>query len=156
LIGEVSQERFGVKWTHVPYAGGAMPLNDVMAGRVDMSIDSILTLAPLVQGGRMRALAVTSAGRQPLLPDTPSFGELSPGFAVGTILGIAAPAKTPRPIVASLNKEIALAVAADTTKERLLAMGNNPKPGTPEQFTETVAQYVARWTGVIEKLGIAR
>jgi tripartite-type tricarboxylate transporter receptor subunit TctC len=156
LIGEVSQQRFDVKWTHVPYAGGAMPLNDVMAGRVDMSIDSILTLAPLVQGGRMRALAVTSAGRQPLLPDVPAFGEISPGFAVGTILGIAAPAKTPPAIVIRLNQEIAKAVAAEPTKERLRAMGNNPKSGSPQEFTETVAQYVARWTGVIEKLGIAR
>jgi tripartite-type tricarboxylate transporter receptor subunit TctC len=156
LIGEVSQQRFNVKWTHVPYPGGAMPLNDVMGGRVDMSIDSILTLAPLVQGGRMRALAVTSAGRQPLLPDAPSFGEISPGFAVGTILGIGAPAKTPPAIVARLNREIAKAVNAESTRERLLAMGNNPKASTPEEFTETVAQYVARWSGVIEKLGLAR
>ena len=82
LIGEVTKRRFGVQWTHVPYAGGAMPLNDVMAGRVDMSINSMLTISPLAQSGRMRAIAVTSAGRQPLLPDTPSFGELSPGFSV--------------------------------------------------------------------------
>jgi tripartite-type tricarboxylate transporter receptor subunit TctC len=82
LIGEITSRRFGVQWTHVPYTGGAQPLNDVMGGRVDMSIDSMLTLAPLVQAGRMRALAVTSAGRQPLMPDTPAFGELSEGFSV--------------------------------------------------------------------------
>lgn len=156
LIGEIAQERFNVKWTHVPYAGGAMPLSDVMGGRVDISIDSLLTLAPLITSGKMRGLAVTAAERQALLPGVPSFGELSPGFAVGTILGFAAPAKTPRPIVERLNREMALAIKADATQERLRAMGNNPKPGTPEEFTDTVAQYVARWTGVIEKLGIAR
>jgi len=133
-----------------------MPLNDVIGGRVDMSIDSMLTVAPLVQGGRMRALAVTSAERQAMLPDTPSLGELKPGFAVGTFLGIAAPAKTPPAMVARLNREIAKAVNAEATKERLRTMGNTAKAGTPEELTATVAQYVERWTGVINRLGIAR
>ncbi len=156
LIGEVTKRRFGVQWTHVPYAGGAMPLNDVMAGRVDMSINSMLTISPLAQSGRMRAIAVTSAGRQPLLPDTPSFGELSPGFSVGTILGLAAPAKTPPALVARLNREIANVVNTDEVKDRMRSMGNTAKPGTPEEFTQTVAEYVTRWTGVIEQLGLTR
>ena len=156
LIGEVSSRRFGVQWTHVPYAGGAMPLNDVMGGRVDMAMDSMLTISPLAQSGKMRALAVTSAGRQPLLPDTPSFGELSPGFAVGTILGLAAPAKTPPAIVARLNREIAAVVNTDAVKDRMRTMGNIAKTGSPEEFTQTVAEYVARWTGVIQQLGITR
>ena len=156
LIGEVSQQRFDVKWIHVPYPGGSQPLNDVMGGRIDMSIDSMLTLAPLVQSGRMRALAVTSAERQSLLPDAPSFGEISPGFAVGTILGIAAPAKTPAPIVARLNREIAKVVNTEEMRERLRAMGNTAKAGTPEEFTQTVSQYVERWSAVIDRLGIAR
>ena len=156
LIGEVCQERFGVKWTHVPYPGGAGPINDVIGGRVDMAINSMLTIAPLVNGGKMRALAVSSTGRDPLLPDTPSFGEISPGFFVGTILGLAAPAQTPRPIVERLNREIAKVVKTDVMRERLATMANKAIGGTPEEFTTTVAQYVARWTGVIEKLGIAR
>lgn len=156
LIGEVTKRRFGVEWTHVPYAGGAMPLNDVMTGRVDMSIDSMLTISPLAQSGKMRAIAVTSAGRQPLLPETQSFGELSPGFSVGTILGLAAPAKTPPAIVARLNREIAAAVNTEPVKERMRAMGNIAKAGTPEEFTATVAEYVARWTGVIAELGLTR
>ena len=155
LIGEVAGERFGVKWTHVPYPGGAGPTNDVIAGRVDMAINSMLTLIPLVNGGKMRALAVSSTNREPLLPDTPSFGELSPGFFVGTILGLAAPARTPRPMVERLNREIARVVNSDAMRERLLTMANHARAGTPEEFTATVAQYVARWTAVIEKLGIA-
>jgi tripartite-type tricarboxylate transporter receptor subunit TctC len=91
-----------------------------------------------------------------LLPDTPSFGEISPGFFVGTILGLAAPARTPRPIVERLNREIAKVVNTDTMRERLATMANKARAGSPEDFTETVAQYVARWNGVIEKLGIAR
>jgi tripartite-type tricarboxylate transporter receptor subunit TctC len=156
LIGEVCQERFGVKWTHVPYPGGPGPVNDVIAGRVDMSINSMLTLAPLVNGGKLRALAASSLERDPLLPDTPSFGEISPGFFVGTILGIAAPARTPRPIVERLNREIAKVVNTDAMRERLATMANKAKGGTPEEFTATVAQYVERWSGVIEKLGIGR
>ncbi len=156
LIGEVCQERFGVKWTHVPYPGGAGPVNDVIGGRVDMSINAMLTLAPLVNGGKMRALAVSSAERDPLLPDTPSFGEISPGFFVGTILGLAAPARTPRPIIERLNREIAKVVNTDAMRQRLAGMANKAKGGTPEEFTATVAQYVERWSGVIGKLGIAR
>jgi tripartite-type tricarboxylate transporter receptor subunit TctC len=156
LIGEIAQPQFGVQWTHIPYAGGAMPLNDVMAGRVDMSIDSMLTILPLAEGGRMRVLAVTSVKRQDLLPNVPSFGELSPGFSVGTFLALAAPARTPPAIVARLNREIAKAVAADATRDRLRALGNTAKSGTPEELTQTVAQYVERWTGVINKLGLAR
>ena len=156
LIGEVCQERFGVKWTHVPYPGGAGPVNDVIGGRVDMAINSMLTLAPLVNGGTLRALAVSSLERDPLLPSTPSFGEISPGFFVGTILGLAAPAGTPRPIVERLNREIAKVVNTDVMRERLATMANKAKAGTPEEFTAIVAEYVARWTGVIDKLGIAR
>ena len=156
LIGEVCQERFGVKWTHVPYPGGAGPVNDVIGGRVDMSINSMLTLAPLVSAGTLRGLATSSLERDALLPDTPSFGEISPGFFVGTILGLAAPARTPRPIVERLNREIARVVNTDAMRERLATMANKARAGIPEDFTETVAQYVARWNGVIEKLGIAR
>jgi len=156
LIGEVCQERFGVNWTHVPYPGGAGPVNDVIGGRVDMAINSMLTLAPLVNGGTLRALAVSSLERDPLLPSTPSFGEISPGFFVGTILGLAAPAGTPRPIVERLNREIAKVVNTEVMRERLATMANKAKAGTPEEFTAIVAEYVARWTGVIDKLGIAR
>ena len=156
LIGEVCQERFGVKWTHVPYPGGAGPVNDVIGGRVDMSINSMLTLAPLVSAGTLRGLATSSLERDALLPDTPSFGEISPGFFVGTILGLAAPARTPRPIVERLNREIARVVNTDAMRERLATMANKARAGSPEDFAETVAQYVARWNGVIEKLGIAR
>ncbi len=115
----------------------------------------MLTLAPLVKGGTMRALAVSSPRRDPLLPEIPSFGELSPGFFVSTILGLAAPVGTPRPIVERLNREIAKVVNTDAMRERLLGMANHAKPGTPEEFTQTVAQYVTRWTAVIERLGIA-
>jgi tripartite-type tricarboxylate transporter receptor subunit TctC len=74
---------------------------------------------------------------------------------VSTILGLAAPAGTPRPIVERLNREIAKVVNSDAMRERLLGMANHAKAGTPEDFTQTVAQYVARWTAVITKLGIA-
>ena len=156
LIGEVCQERFGMKWTHVPYPGGVGPVNDVIGGHVDMSINSMITLAPMVNSGKLRALVSSSLGRDPMLPETPSFGEISPGFFVGTILGLAAPARTPRPIVERLNREIAKVVNTDAMRQRLAAMGNTAKAGTPEEFAATVAQYVERWLGIIEKLGIAR
>ena len=137
-------------------SGRRQPVNDVIGGRVDMSINSMLTLAPLVNGGTLRALAVSSLERDPLLPDTPSFGEISPGFFVGTILGLAAPASTPRPIVERLNREIAKVVNTDAMRERLATWPTRPRRARRRSSPQTVAEYVERWTGVIDKLGIAR
>jgi len=131
LIGEVCQERFGVKWTHVPYPGGAGPVNDVIGGRVDMSINSMLTLAPLVSAGTLRGLAASSLERDALLPDTPSFGEISPGFFVGTILGLAAPARTPRPIVERLNRRHARTAGHDGQQGQGRNSGGFHRDGGP-------------------------
>jgi len=155
LIGELLKQQLGLQWTHVPYPGGAAPLNDVMTGRVDISVDSLLRLVPLGESGKLRLLAVSSDKRNERLPNVPALGEFSPGLAVGSFLALAAPAGTPPAIVARLNREIVKALSAEDLKQRLVALGNTPKTGSPEEVTALAAQYVARWTGIIQKLGIA-
>jgi tripartite-type tricarboxylate transporter receptor subunit TctC len=121
LIGELLQKRFGVKWTHVPYKGASTGLMDVAAERVSIAIDTPVTTLPLVQNGTLRPLAVSQEPRMPQLPDLPAVSEFSAGLNVGTYLGLAAPARTPRPIVDLLNGAMVAAVAdpnSATTSDR--------------------------------------
>jgi tripartite-type tricarboxylate transporter receptor subunit TctC len=154
LIGELLQRTFGVKWTHVPYKGGSTGLMDVSTGRVAVAIDTPVTTLPMIQGGRLRPLAVSQAPRMTQLPDVPAFSELSPGLNVGTYLGLAAPARTPRPIIDLLNRAVAAAVADATVQDRLKTLGNTPQSSTPEAFSQRVSNDVARWTKLIGELKI--
>lgn len=154
LIGELLQKTFGVKWTHVPYKGGATGLMDVAAERVSIAIDTPVTTLPLVQNGTLRPLAVSQEPRMPQLPDVPAVSEFSPGLNVGTYLGLAAPARTPRPIVDLLHRAMVSAVADPTVQQRLAAIGSTPQSSTPEAFRERVARDVERWTSLITELNI--
>ena len=155
LIGELIQRSYGVKWTHVPYKGGTAGPLDVSAGRVSVAIDTVLTTLPLLQGGRLRALAISQKPRAPQLPDVPAISELPPGVDTGSYLGLAAPAKTPRETIDVLNKAMVAAIDDPTIQERLRTIGNNPQSSTPEDFTKRVDGDVARWTKLILDLGIA-
>jgi tripartite-type tricarboxylate transporter receptor subunit TctC len=154
LIGELLQRSFGVKWTHVPYKGGATGLMDVSAGRVAVAIDTPVTTLPLIQGGKLRPLAVSQEPRMEQLPDVPAVSEFSPGLNVGTYLGLAAPARTPRPIIDLLNRAMVTAVVDPVVRERLKALGNTPQSSTPDAFTQRVSADVARWTKLIVDLKI--
>jgi tripartite-type tricarboxylate transporter receptor subunit TctC len=155
LIGELIQRSYGVKWTHVPYKGGTAGPLDVSAGRVSVAIDTVLTTLPLLQGGKLRALAVSQKPRVPQLPDVPAISELPPGVDTGSYLGLAAPARTPREIIDVLNKAIVAALNDATVQERLRTIGNNPQSSSPEEFTRRVTGDVARWTKLIIDLDIA-
>jgi tripartite-type tricarboxylate transporter receptor subunit TctC len=154
LIGELLQKRFGVKWTHVPYKGASTGLMDVAAERVSIAIDTPVTTLPLVQNGTLRPLAVSQEPRMPQLPDVPAVSEFSAGLNVGSYLGLAAPARTPRPIVDLLNGAMVAAVADPTVQQRLIAIGSTPQSSTPEGFTQRVARDVERWTELITELNI--
>jgi tripartite-type tricarboxylate transporter receptor subunit TctC len=154
LIGELIQRSYGVKWTHVPYRGGSAGPLDVSAGRVSVAIDTMLVTVPLVQGGKLRALAVSQKPRSPQLPDVPAISELPPGVDTGSYLGLAAPAKTPPEIVGLLNQAMVTAVNDPAIQERLRTLGNNPQPSTPEEFSKRVEGDVSRWTRLIADLGI--
>jgi len=146
LIGELLQRTFDVKWVHVPYKGGTSGLMDVSTGRVSVAIDTPVTSLPLVTSGKLRALAVSQAPRMTQLPDVPAFPELSKGLSVGTYLGLAAPAGTPRPVIDTLNKAMVEAVRDPDIQKALGVLGNNPQTSTPDEFRARVASDVARWT----------
>jgi tripartite-type tricarboxylate transporter receptor subunit TctC len=145
----------GLEMEHVPYRGLGPALTDLMAGRVDVTLGGAPTVAPLVQQGVLRALAVSSAKRVVSLPEIPTVAEtVSPGFDVVPWYGIAAPAGTPAPIVLRLNAEINASLNSASVKERLEQEGAVPAPMSPDQFASLIGTELGRWAKLIRDAGV--
>jgi len=147
----------GTKATHVPYRGAAPALNDLVAGVTSFFFDNLTTAIEFVRAGKLRALGLTSAQRNPLVPDLVPIRETLPelaSFDVSTWFGVFLPGATPRPIVDSLNAQMKAWLDDEKTKERFRAMAGFPAYGTPEQFNGFVNAQIAQWKGVIDKEGL--
>jgi tripartite-type tricarboxylate transporter receptor subunit TctC len=156
--GHVGFELFkfmtGTQIVHVPYKGGAAGINDLIAGQVQLMMESTNSITPFARAGRVRALAVTSAKRTAALPDVPTLAEAGvPGYEATTWTGIVAPVGTPKTIVARLNAELIKAVASPGFKEKATAIGSEPISSTPEQFADFVKKEYAKWGEVIRRSG---
>jgi tripartite-type tricarboxylate transporter receptor subunit TctC len=140
---------------HVPYKGAAPALQDVMGGRVDMSVDIILSSLPLVQGGKLRALAITSPQRSPLLPDVPTVAESGlPGYDFMAWYMLVAPAGTPAPIVAKLNDEMRKIAAMPDVRSRIEGMGGFVASPTQKETVSLLDGEFARWSKVAKERNI--
>ena len=128
--GEFFKMTTGIDMLHVPYRGGAPAVTDLMGGQVQVYFSPLPESISVIKGGKVRALAITTAKRSASLPDVPTVGESIPGFEVSTWQGIGAPKNTPAEIVATLNKEINAALADGTIKARLAELGSEPMPMT--------------------------
>ena len=154
LATELLSSMAGVKMTHIPYSGSAPAMADVMAGNAQLVMDLMFSALPQVNGGKLRAIAITGAKRSPLLPNVPTVAESGvPGFETLAWNGLMAPANTPRPIIDKLNAEIHKALDAPEMKERLRAQGFEPSPGTPEQFGALIRSEIDRWAKVVKSSG---
>jgi tripartite-type tricarboxylate transporter receptor subunit TctC len=154
LSGELFKVMAGVQMTHVPYKGSAPALQDLIAGQVQLMFDNLPPSLPQIKGGKLRALAVTSAVRAPALPDVPTVAEAGlPGFEASSWFGILAPAGTPPEVIARLNAEIAKWLASPEAKEKMLALGANAIGGTPEDFAKHIAAETAKWQRVVKASG---
>jgi len=155
LAGELFRTMAGVPLTHVPYKGGAPAIADVVAGQVPMAFSITLAALPYVRSGRLRALAVTSAARSAVAPEVPTMAESGfPGFEVTGWFGVLAPAATPRPIVLKLNRELVRILNEPEVRDRLIAQGADPAPGTPEQFSEYIRSESQRWSKLIQSAAL--
>jgi len=155
LIGEQFKQLTGVGLVHVHYRGAALALQDVVAGHVDMMFDVVALTREHASSGQVRALAVLSAQRNPVLPNVPTSAEVA--FAAlegGAWFGLMAPAGTPRAIVDWLNAESRKAFEAPEVRERMTRQGLQLPLGTPEEFAVTIAAESKRWGEVIQKGGI--
>ncbi len=154
LAGELFRSMAGIDIVHVPYRGGALAAVDVVGGQVQMMIDVMPNAFPLVKGGRVRGLAVTTAHRFPSAPDYPTIAESGvPGFEVSAWDGIFAPAGTPAAVIDRLNAAIRQALDDREVKESLLAHGAQTVAGTPEAFARHIAAEADKWAKVVRQSG---
>ena len=143
------------KMTHVSYKGLASALTDLIAGNIQVSMNSALPTIPHIKSGRVRALGTTGSKRLGILPDLPTVAEAGvPGYENATWSAIGAPARTPRPIVERLNREFAAVLALPDIKERYSAAGSTITGGTPEQFLEDWESELAKYGKLIKEAGI--
>ncbi|HVZ53997.1 MAG TPA: tripartite tricarboxylate transporter substrate binding protein [Pseudolabrys sp.] len=153
--GELFKYMTGTEIVHIPYRGGALAIQDLIAGRVDIMFESLQSIAPFAHAGTVHALAVTADHRSPAFPDLPTVAEAGvPGYAAATWTGIIAPAGVPRPIVDKLNAAINKAMASPAFKEKFDKTGDEPGGGTPEEFAATIKADSAKWGEVIKRAGI--
>jgi tripartite-type tricarboxylate transporter receptor subunit TctC len=140
----------GIDMVHVPYKGAILSLTDVMGGHVDSMFIAASAAIPQIQGGKVRALAVTSRRRAPSLPDVPTFAEAGfPTVEVDSRYGVLAPAATPREVIAKLNAAIVKALASPEVRERYPAQGLEPAPSTPQEYQNYIRDDIAKWRKVV-------
>jgi len=154
LATESFQKAANVKLTHVPYKGAAQGATDLIGGQVQLYVSSIPTLIGHIKGGKMRAIAVTSAKRADDLPQVPTIAESGyKGFEAVTWFGIAGPANLPKEIVAKLNADINKALQAPDLQKKLGDQGADVAGSTPEQFAKLIRDDITRWGKIVKESG---
>jgi tripartite-type tricarboxylate transporter receptor subunit TctC len=154
VIGEWFMMMAGVDLVHVPGRGEPQAQSDLLAGRVQVMFDPLVSSIGYIKAGQLRALAVTSATRLAMLPDVPTVAETVPGFEVNGGLGIGAPKGTPPEIIGYLNNEIGAALADPDIKARLADLGFSPAPMSAAEFGKFIVEETDRWGKVIRTAGI--
>ncbi|THD72165.1 MAG: tripartite tricarboxylate transporter substrate binding protein [Bradyrhizobium sp.] len=144
----------GAKVNHVPYRGGGVALNDVIAGQVKFFFSNGSSVVGLIQGGKLKAIAHTGNGRLKSLPDIPPVSDTLPGFEAYEWNGVFVPHGTPPEIVRSLNGAINQAIAAPDVKQRFEQLNIDSRPNTPDEFRAFVADQVERWSKVVKEANI--
>ncbi len=154
LSGELFKSLAGIDLLHVPYKGSAPAITALLGGEVDVAVDTLTILAPQIQAGKVRGLALTSAQRSPLLPDVPTAAEAGlPGLETSGWFGIVLPAKTPPAIVERLNQEIGTIAKSAQTAERFGQNGITVEYTTPEEFARIIREDRVRWGKVAKESG---
>jgi tripartite-type tricarboxylate transporter receptor subunit TctC len=144
----------GIDMVHVAYRGSMAAVTDLLAGRVQVMFDNVPTSIEFIRSGRLRALAVTAATRQRVLPDIPTVGEFVPGYETSVSYGIGAPRDTPVEIVDILNREINAFLADRSVNERLTQIGYTVLPGSPAAYGRLIADETEKWAKVVKFAGI--
>ena len=153
MSGELFKSMTGCDMLHVPYKGAGPAIADLIPGQVHVLFDNLPSSIGHIKGGRLRALAVTSAERDPAMPDTPTVAETVPGYEATAWFGIGMPKGTPRDIIDKLNAEVNRALADPKMRERLAELGGKPISGTPEDFAKVIAAETEKWAKVVVSSG---
>ncbi|MGH8634347.1 MAG: tripartite tricarboxylate transporter substrate binding protein [Burkholderiales bacterium] len=151
LLGSLTETSL----VHVPYKGGSPAMIDVISGQIQILFGTLLLNAPHIKAGRLRVLAVTTPQRWPGTPELPTMQEAGvPGFVITQWYGMLAPAKTPQPVVAKLNQEIARLLHLPDVKEKLAADGADAVGNTPEQFGAHIRSEIAKYGKLVKQIGL--
>src|SRR5207344_3360871 len=135
LAAELFMMTTGITLVHIPYKGLSLALTDLLSGQVQLMFSSAVSMLPQVKAGRLRAIAMTGAKRSQAIPDIPTVAEAGvPGYETGSWYGIVAPAKTPRPVIERLSREIATATRSEEISRRLVDEAVIPIGSTAEEF----------------------
>ena len=153
LAGEMFKQRAGIFALHIPYRGGNPAQLALLSGEVDFNIDNLATAAPNIRAGKLKALAVTSLQASPALPGVPPLSSTFKGFSIDTWWGLVAPAGTPKPVIAKLNKAFVAALNAPETRTRFGALLAEPVPTTPEQLDAFMASERAKYQSLVKASG---
>ena len=155
MAGELFKNLTGTDILHVPYKGSSGARNDIISGQIEMMFDSVPSMAPMIQAGRVKALATTGKMRSAILPDIPTLSEAGvPGYEATIWIGVMAPAGTPQSIVTLLNTEINKILARTDVVEAWRKQGATAMSMTPEQFGGYVQSEIDKWARVIKANGI--
>jgi len=154
LTMEMFRSAAGIQLNHVPYKGSPAAHGDLFSGQIPVMFDAIPAVLPHVKSGRLRGLGIGSAQRSPFLPDLPTIAESGfPGFEAVGWIGIAAPVKTPPPVLDKLNAEIVRIINSPEMKERLAALAFTPVGDTRQQFSSFIQSEIAKWGKAVRESG---
>lgn len=153
MSAEMLKAATGTFILHIPYRGAAPAMQDLMGGQVQMLFEQMPAGLPAAQGGKVRAIGVTSAKRSLAAPEIPAIGESVKGFEVNVWYGILAPKGTPQPIVARLNTEILKALNDPAFQAQLAKLGATPMGSSPAEFSRFLASETAKWAQVVKSSG---
>src|SRR5262249_13072763 len=154
IAGELFKMMTGVNLVHVPYRGGGPALIDLLGGQVQVMFATMSSSIEYVRGGKLRALAGTTATRSPVLPDIPTGAECVPGYESSLWTGVGTPKNTPAEIVEKLNKEINAGLAYPKIKARLADLGGAVVALSPADFGKLIAEETEKWAKVVKFAGI--
>ncbi len=154
LSGALFESLAGVKLLHVPYKGSAPLLNDMLAGRIDITFDSYAVYEPHIKAGKVRPLGVTSKERMQTLPALPTIAESGlAGFEVANWLGVLAPAGTPKATIDALNQALGKAMADPAMRRQLASLGIEPTISTPDEFAALIHSEIPKWAAIVKASG---
>ncbi len=155
LACELLCQQAGISMQHIPYKGGGQAITDVVGGQIPLVCTAVATAHGFLKSGKLKGLGISSAQRTPAAPEVPTFVESGlPGLVVNSWMGILAPAKTPAPVVARLQQDIAAVLQLPDVRERYAVLGIEPVGNAPEAFAADIRADLARWGAVVKKANV--
>jgi tripartite-type tricarboxylate transporter receptor subunit TctC len=152
---EMLLDAAGIKIRHIPYRGTGPAVSDVLAGHDQLIMPPIPSVVGMIKSGQLRAIAVTSKTRSPLLPHVPTINEAGlPGFASEQLVGLLVPSGTPKPVIDKLSKTLNEALADPHVKSKIIEVGADPESTTPEQYAKFIADDQQKWGKIVRRLGL--